>query len=275
VCSLAAHRRGRRLGADGWFRGADVQADLQQQQDPGFLHSLSDFLDTVASGMAALGLFAQVCLRGLGHTSVHTSEDCTHGSGFPTREAFSLGHASVGCKPSCMLLLLLPSSAVLCYAMLCWLQGLAGGLALLCLFMTYIQYATAGREAFLAFYSPQAEVCVLVFAGGAQHHGIRIPLQLASTLACVDAVLCCNMSAGTHAHNFTCNSVPDPHVCTHTQMVNRTFFTLISISLVAAAARHAYDQLGNFFPRHLRYASSSAQFALHRRTAPADASWHR
>lgn len=38
------------------------------------------------------------------------------------------------------------------------------------------------------------------------------------------------------------------------QMVNRTFFTLISISLVAAAARHAYDQLGNFFPRHLRYA---------------------
>jgi hypothetical protein len=38
------------------------------------------------------------------------------------------------------------------------LQGLAGGLALLCLFMTYIQYATAGREGFLAFYSPQAEV---------------------------------------------------------------------------------------------------------------------
>jgi hypothetical protein len=37
-------------------------------------------------------------------------------------------------------------------------QGLAGGLALLCLFMTYIQYATAGREGFLAFYSPQAEV---------------------------------------------------------------------------------------------------------------------
>lgn len=38
------------------------------------------------------------------------------------------------------------------------LQGLAGGLALLCLFMTYIQYATAGRDGFLAFYSPQAEV---------------------------------------------------------------------------------------------------------------------
>jgi hypothetical protein len=36
------------------------------------------------------------------------------------------------------------------------------------------------------------------------------------------------------------------------QMINRTFFTLISISLVAAAARHAYDQLGNFCPRRLK-----------------------
>jgi hypothetical protein len=40
--------------------------------------------------------------------------------------------------------------------------------------------------------------------------------------------------------------------CACCQIINRTFFTLISISLVAAAARHAYDQLGNFSPRHLR-----------------------
>lgn len=59
--ALAPCRRGRRLGADGWFRGVGVQGDLQQQHEPGFLHSLSDFLDTMASGMAALGLFAQVC----------------------------------------------------------------------------------------------------------------------------------------------------------------------------------------------------------------------
>jgi hypothetical protein len=31
------------------------------QHEPGFLHSLSEFLDTMGSGMAALGLFAQVC----------------------------------------------------------------------------------------------------------------------------------------------------------------------------------------------------------------------
>eukprot|EP00879_Flechtneria_rotunda_P014974 GHRR01015644.1.p1 GENE.GHRR01015644.1~~GHRR01015644.1.p1 ORF type:complete len:535 (+),score=185.66 GHRR01015644.1:276-1880(+) len=71
-------------------------------------------------------------------------------------------------------------------------QGLAGGLALLSLFMTYLQYATAGREGFLAYFSA------------------------------------------------------------HAQMVNRAFFSLISLSLVAAASRLAFDTLGQFRPTHLR-----------------------
>lgn len=37
-------------------------------------------------------------------------------------------------------------------------QGLAGGLALLSLFMTYLQYATAGMDGFLAYYSIHAQV---------------------------------------------------------------------------------------------------------------------
>ncbi|KAF6266373.1 hypothetical protein COO60DRAFT_1697360 [Scenedesmus sp. NREL 46B-D3] len=37
-------------------------------------------------------------------------------------------------------------------------QGLAGGLALLCLFMTYLQYVTAGRDGFLAYYSAHAQM---------------------------------------------------------------------------------------------------------------------
>lgn len=40
--------------------------------------------------------------------------------------------------------------------------------------------------------------------------------------------------------------------CPVLQMVNRAYFTLISVSLVAAASRHAYDKLGHFSPRHLR-----------------------
>jgi hypothetical protein len=35
---------------------------------------------------------------------------------------------------------------------------MAGGLALLCLFMSYVQYALAGREGFLAAYSTPAQV---------------------------------------------------------------------------------------------------------------------
>ncbi|WIA15492.1 hypothetical protein OEZ85_002130 [Tetradesmus obliquus] len=38
----------------------------------------------------------------------------------------------------------------------------------------------------------------------------------------------------------------------HAQMVNRAFFTLISLSLVSASSRLAYDQLGGFRPSFLR-----------------------
>lgn len=68
-CSVACRRRPR-LGADGWFRGAGGQQGDLQQHEPGFLHSLSDFLDTMASGMAALGLFAQVRSQALFGSSV-------------------------------------------------------------------------------------------------------------------------------------------------------------------------------------------------------------
>ncbi|KAF8057921.1 sdhb [Scenedesmus sp. PABB004] len=71
-------------------------------------------------------------------------------------------------------------------------QGLCGGLALLCLFTTYAQYAAQGLAGFLAYYSP------------------------------------------------------------HAQMVNRAFFALVSLSLVSACARLAYDQLGGFRPPQLR-----------------------
>jgi len=36
------------------------------------------------------------------------------------------------------------------------------------------------------------------------------------------------------------------------QMVNRAYFTLISLSMVAAAARLAYDSLGQYRPQHLK-----------------------
>jgi hypothetical protein len=47
--------------ADGQAQeGLRDEQQQQQQQEPGFLLGLSDFLDSVGSGMAALGLFAQV-----------------------------------------------------------------------------------------------------------------------------------------------------------------------------------------------------------------------
>lgn len=50
------------MGADGWFQRAGGAAGdgLQQQEAAGFAHSLSEFLDTMGSAMAALGLFSQV-----------------------------------------------------------------------------------------------------------------------------------------------------------------------------------------------------------------------
>jgi hypothetical protein len=36
------------------------------------------------------------------------------------------------------------------------------------------------------------------------------------------------------------------------QMVNRAYFTLISLSMVAAASRLAYDSLGRYQPQHLK-----------------------
>lgn len=75
-------RRRPRLGPDGWFGGVGGPGDMQQQE-PGFLHSLSDFLDTMGSGMAALGLFAQVCVlttlcrNGWNLAAMHVAvEDC-------------------------------------------------------------------------------------------------------------------------------------------------------------------------------------------------------
>lgn len=54
-------RRQPRLTAEGWFQRDGVAGGMQQQEPGGILHSLSDFLDTMGSGMAALGLFSQVC----------------------------------------------------------------------------------------------------------------------------------------------------------------------------------------------------------------------
>jgi hypothetical protein len=50
------------------------------------------------------------------------------------------------------------TSLLLLLLLLLLSQGLAGGLALLCLFMTYLQYITAGRDGFLAYYSAHAQV---------------------------------------------------------------------------------------------------------------------
>jgi len=55
---VAHCRRRPRLGAAGWFQGARGADGVQQES--GLLHSLSDFLDTVGSGISALGLFSQV-----------------------------------------------------------------------------------------------------------------------------------------------------------------------------------------------------------------------
>lgn len=92
-----------------------------------------------------------------------------------------LGSRELG-PSGCQLAVLLPATQSLLGFILktsfqnsfwfCALQGLAGGLALLCLFMTYIQYATAGREAFLAFYSPQAEVRTCAAQAPSWHHGV-------------------------------------------------------------------------------------------------------
>jgi hypothetical protein len=35
-------------------------------------------------------------------------------------------------------------------------------------------------------------------------------------------------------------------------MLNRAYFSLISVALLAAASRHAFDKLGGFSPRRLR-----------------------
>lgn len=53
------------------------------------------------------------------------------------------------------------------------------------------------------------------------------------------------------------------------QMVNRAFFTLISLSLVSASSRLAYDQLGGFQPALLRYAKSTACLLFMRGVADA------
>lgn len=49
--------------------------------------------------------------------------------------------------------------------------------------MTYIQYATAGRDGFLAFYSPQAEVS----CGAMLPWGPTIPQQ--ASLLCISSVV--------------------------------------------------------------------------------------
>lgn len=71
------------------------------------------------------------------------------------------------------------------------LQGLAGGLALLSLFMTYLQYITAGRDGFLAYYSAHAQVrqqawqlLMLAMLPAGKSTAPHLAIELAAVLVC-------------------------------------------------------------------------------------------
>jgi hypothetical protein len=84
-------RRRPHLGADGWFRSVgDQQQQEQRQQEPGLLHSLSDFLDSMGSIMAALGLFSQVRSRCDPVSADFTGQPVSHSSCSSKHQAVTL-----------------------------------------------------------------------------------------------------------------------------------------------------------------------------------------
>lgn len=71
-------------------------------------------------------------------------------------------------------------------------QGLGGGLALLSLFMTYLQYATAGIDGFLGYYSAHAQVRHAL--GLMKYSWLMLMPQQKQTLRPACCALCCRDS---------------------------------------------------------------------------------